>query len=661
MKPTAFLSYSATRTYNTSLQRSLLAEVATCMRARGWNIQDPLTSESPDTEGIREKVSSHLHKSDALFAECTMAVPNVMFEIGFARSLKYPMVLFVNREAFDTEAEHLKTHLQFIGLHPDRPLPGDLGDLEYFEYSAEIGSVAGAADFRERLNGLLEKMEQGVLSDGVRLLRRNSLAILREVGEMSQSYNQDHPFLRFIGGWLSQIYQQMTREGRLVFQVDSSAYQNCLSAFQDWKGGKVKAVADLTDTTESFWRRAPDPLKTSVTERIFIVNWNVFFDAVRFKQLCSFLREQSRKYAVRLAHSDGHLLGQQHQFGDDGVGQHLLLMEPNLVGGYVKRSDRRYLRVESNPGLYEGASFQYDLVRDNSFSISHEWTDPEIRRAWMQHVRVGLWNNHWEEVEARSEDYFQHYDKHIRFWIPFYDQLITQASAVVQGEIARMMRMDVDSLSILEIGCGTGALTIPILKWIHNLNSPFSLLKREPPVAHYYGVDRASRMCELIVERLDPAIDDPRLFTMVNGVAMDGLPLIIRPKSCSVIFGSLVLHDLLGEAAGEGFLRLLESSKSTLRNGGSLVFADPFFAADDRQRARQLEYWQRNMMANGLTQSEVEEFLKSNQDMVQALTLDDVRRLAADSGYQCIDPGPLPGPGYLSPFRTLIFRLPVPS
>jgi len=598
-----------------------------------------------------------LFKSDALFAECTTGVPNVMFEVGFARSLQFPMLFFVNREVFDTEAEHLKTHLQFVGLHPDRPLPSDLGDLEYFDYTSDIRHSAGAEDFRRRLNGVLERLQKTQLSDGVRLLRRSCLGILGEVGEISKIYKEDHPFLRFIGGWIGQMSQELTREGRLVFQVDSAAYQSCLSAFQGWEGGQVSAVADLTDNTEAFWRRAPDPLKTSVTERVFIVNWTIFFDSASFRRLCLFLREQSRQYAVRLVHSDGGLLGEQHQFGELGVGQHLLLMEPDLVGGYVKRSEKRYLRVESNPGLYEAASFQYDLVREKSFAVNPEWTETEIRRAWMQHGKIGMWNSHWEQVEARSEDYFLQYDMHIRFWIPFYDQLINQSSAVIEGEIARIMRSETEPLSLLEIGFGTGALTVPLLKWIQNLNAPFSVLKRDPPVLHYYGVDRSSRMCELISERLRPFGSDHSLhYSFMNGVAMDGLPLIIRPNSCSVIFGSLVLHDLLGENAEDECGRFLDAAKETLRLGGSLVFADPFFSSDERQRGRQLEYWRSNMMMNGLTKQEVECFLDSNKDMVESVTMEDLKRIALSAGFDVADPGPLPGPGHLSPFRTIILR-----
>ena len=88
-----------------------------------------------------------------------MAVPNVMFEIGFARALRYPIVFFVNRDAFSSDEEKLRSHLEFIGLRADRPLPTDLGDLEYFEYSSKIKDYSEKEAFQKHLNALLDALQ----------------------------------------------------------------------------------------------------------------------------------------------------------------------------------------------------------------------------------------------------------------------------------------------------------------------------------------------------------------------------------------------------------------------------------------------------------------------------------------------------------------------
>ena len=61
----------------------------------------------------------------------------------------------------------------------------------------------------------------------------------------------------------------------------------------------------------------------------------------------------------------------------------------------------------------------------------------------------------------------------------------------------------------------------------------------------------------------------------VNNIAMENLPNV---GPYAVIFGSLVLHDMLGEGAVDRFSEFLEEAKRVLTPGGSLVFADCFFS-----------------------------------------------------------------------------------
>ena len=146
MNPTIFLSYSKTKSYDRDLTTHLISEIRNCLTSRRWDVHDPLAEEGGDVEGIREKVSSHLYNSDALFADCTMAVPNVMFEIGFARALRYPIVFFVNRDAFssDEDSGHIWNLLAFVLI--------DLflltWAIEYFEYSSKIKDYSKRRLFR---------------------------------------------------------------------------------------------------------------------------------------------------------------------------------------------------------------------------------------------------------------------------------------------------------------------------------------------------------------------------------------------------------------------------------------------------------------------------------------------------------------------------------
>src|SRR5205807_281803 len=103
--------------------------------------------------------------------------------------------------------------------------------------------------------------------------------------------------------------------------------------------------------------------------------------------------------------------------------------------------------------------------------------DEQILRAWMLKDKVGMWKSDWKEVERRDASYFINYDMHIRVWVPYYDQLIAQAAGIIQREIARLMRLNHHSLELLEVGYGTGALTVPLVSWLETLNRPFESLR----------------------------------------------------------------------------------------------------------------------------------------------------------------------------------------
>src|ERR1700727_807161 len=117
--PTVFLSYSQTKTPDKNVLGRVLLEIKECLKRSEWAFSDPLESAGDEGQGIRERVASHIYAADAVFAECSMAVPNVMFEIGFARALRYPIVFFVNKDIHHSAPDSIKEHLHFIGINED--------------------------------------------------------------------------------------------------------------------------------------------------------------------------------------------------------------------------------------------------------------------------------------------------------------------------------------------------------------------------------------------------------------------------------------------------------------------------------------------------------------------------------------------------------------
>jgi len=82
-KPCIFLSYSG-KSADPGLIKKVVSLIKAHVMGLGWTVLDAM---GPGLGSIRERVEETLWRADACVIEATTAVPNVMFEAGFARAL----------------------------------------------------------------------------------------------------------------------------------------------------------------------------------------------------------------------------------------------------------------------------------------------------------------------------------------------------------------------------------------------------------------------------------------------------------------------------------------------------------------------------------------------------------------------------------------------
>jgi len=298
------------------------------------------------------------------------------------------------------------------------------------------------------------------------------------------------------------------------------------------------------------------------------------------------LRRHSREYNVRVGHPPP-VDPDRHHFGREGIGHHLLLMQPNVVGGYVSQNGRRYLRVVCDDRTAARARSIYESIKAGTIAFDPNWSETEMRRAWLEQEKVGRWDPNWKDVKDRTAIYFDKYDMHIRCWIPHYESFIAHTASITAREIARVFQLTNRNVRVLEVGFGTGELTIHLLNWIEHFNHPFAKLSDRPPVERYVGVDRAPQMIELLKARIGKHFSSG-ICKFEEGTAWDGLPLALEDEKFDVICGSLVLHDLLGPNPSETLQTMVARCAQLLSREGSMIFADSLVSARNPERDREI-------------------------------------------------------------------------
>ncbi len=163
--------------------------------------------------------------------------------------------------------------------------------------------------------------------------------------------------------------------------------------------------------------------------------------------------------------------------------------------------------------------------------------------------------NYPGEVFADTTDF----DSGIRALIPHYDEML---NVIVQAVPA-------DTRQILELGCGTGELTVKILQ--------------RCPAAHVYAVDYSSRMLQFAqhkMERLGFAERVSWIEADFGNWAEHGLMKEIEVPLDACI-SSLAIHHLSDELK----LKLFQQLHHSLRQGGCFWNADPVLSAPESLRA----------------------------------------------------------------------------
>lgn len=479
------------------------------------------------------------------------------------------------------------------------------------------------------------------LSDADHRLREAAAALVHQLPH-------GYPIVRIVEGFYEQLRRDLERGGPDVLEIGSDYYVTCLKKLDAVSG--VRAIADLDTRVENLLESSIDPEDVKVKERIFLLPWRSLANIDTLSTQLRALARHAAVYPVKLFHSPTELV--DAPFHKLEFGRNLLLIEPDLVGGYEAHGQRSLLKIERNPVRYLTLKNQYETLAARSIPIRETSDASSVKRAWIDKAGIGIWDPIWtgREVSARDPSYFLLYDLHIRSWIPNYEFLLNECFAEIRHALSERLGEQSGRLKILEIGVGNGALTKPLLRHLRDLQRTLQPLGGGR--FRYVGVDAAMSRWEKYGVRADLAQLLGGLGSLEPGKAWEELPVAVtREAPYDLICGSLVLHDFLTEAPRREFERVLRiCTERLLRPGGYLVFADVFTSSSVEVCEGQRKNWLSWMENNGLQHERARTFLDSNPEMVATLTKEDIEALCSAHGY---DPRLRHFGERLSPFHVL--------
>jgi ubiquinone/menaquinone biosynthesis C-methylase UbiE len=463
---------------------------------------------------------------------------------------------------------------------------------------------------------------------------------------------ENHFIISMFTGVYKTLLKDIESGGKNTFYIDSDFYPAILELTDETDD--IIALADLSDEIETFWRSIPDPNKTTAAKRTFFVPWKIFFDDKGILNFYELLKKHSAFYTVKYNNTPQQIV---NPLFPDRLGFNMFACKPGIVGYYAKLKGKTLLKIIFDEIQYNKAYEKINSFTLESVEFNQNYSIKDFRTKWINHNKYGFWI--WDDivVEDRDPYYFIHYDIHIRCWIWMYDLLMSEVIKYAKNELADKAHTTTSQVKVLEIGFGTGTLTIPILEWIENINS--SLKDKITAKVKYYGVDRAyTQMFPFLEKKLKETkkihLLSKHLF--VDGVVWDSVPDTIQNRKFDLIIASLVVHDIISKDPQNLFENFVSETAKWLNTGGTILIADLFPSYNQKEREEQIEFWKSWMKSNGMPHSEVERFFFYNEDMVKMVTDKNLKRTADKYGFNC-EVHALPhANGKKSPFRIVLLK-----
>ncbi|WP_116128396.1 methyltransferase domain-containing protein [Lewinella sp. IMCC34183] len=479
----------------------------------------------------------------------------------------------------------------------------------------------------------------------------NLLRFIHSVVEPSK--DQENFIFAVFSGLISSLRRGLIPDGRNVLYLDTDFYPSILRLVSP--DDNIYAIADLTDETEKIWDTIPDAQTTAVKERTFLLPWSEFFHPQYLSRFYDLAKIHTDFYSIKFSHIPISTIN--HEEFQDAIGNDLLVApKSNIVCYYVNKNDKKLLKVVFDASIADKAMKEYEWITKDAIPFTSELKSfSELRKSWIQANDFGCWVWKNKSVEDRGPKYVNFYDIHIRCWIWRYEELIKNTVRLLKSEIIELLHTPVEynQMKILEIGYGTGALTVPAIRWINGLNKSYEHKSPDAKV-RYFGIDREGDvMTNIMMNKVTRKIEPHRF---VKGIAWDDMHETLVNIKFDVIVMSLVLHDILSGDTTNKFESFISTAYDYLSESGVILITDIFHSSKEEIKEKEIKFWKENMQETGLSSTQIDNFILHNMDMIDTITREDLVEISENNGFN-IDVRNIPvAYGAKSPFKIVVLK-----
>jgi SAM-dependent methyltransferase len=617
------------------ITNAIISIVKKAIKECKWEFCDPMDEIDSTNEGVKKKVEEAMRESDAIIAEGSLLIPNVMFECGFMKSQEKPILYLIDKSIH--ENNDYNHYFKLIDITKSNKISADFGDIEYYQYDGKrILETDYQSELFKELKKIIQTKFQSHMTIGRVMLNNSFNSLHDKLNKMIKINNQkvfiendEQPFLAFLSGWVNQLSGELLH-GENIFKLDIDYYERCLSEFTENSRKDILAIADLTDDAETFWQNYPDTKNTMVHERIFLFDVQKCFNLGEISKIFEILKSQAAHYDIKVGFKNFSLKIPPHNHFHNALhSMNCIIIKPNMVGRYIIlnrqiNKNRTMLQFvfdkhETNLHLNE-----YNTLSDKTIAFERKWRDNNVMiEELFKKYEIGKWKKDWNvKAKERDDSYFEWYEGHIRAWIKDYDDLIKTAIQAVFRIKSKFNNNE--KFNVLEIGFGSGILSKVLI---------------EDEEIDYLGIDPALKKWEKLLNQNFGnrwvSIKDK----FIEGAAWDPIPqTVMKNKPFNLICGSLVLHDFYEDdkSARKAFSNMLTfvDSKNMLKENGALIFADIFIGENTENKLDLINSWKKHLTDTGkFSTSDYNIFKDSNKEMFENLSEEEIKLIANSHSY----------------------------